>query len=257
MIPTESIFMISKAITKLQLQGQIHIVKYRTDTRSGIPVPLYSCSARDIELDIGDVLGCMASERYTEYEFVSRNLVSREKKAKILDVGCSTSAFSGAIAKFSRKEWQIIGIDIASELGSHGIPLILMDARNIGFKEKTFDQVMCLSAMEHIGLDHEGAEKQNKGHNYGINGDALAMTEIWRVLKAKGTLILTVPYGRLIIKQQGYRVYNKESLSILTNKFFIIKKEFFILKKGRWDKCNELRSKQFNLVRMFNSEVSQ
>ena len=131
MIPTESIFMISKAITKLQLQGQIHIVKYRTDTRSGIPVPLYSCSARDIELDIGDVLGCMASERYTEYEFVSRNLVSREKKAKILDVGCSTSAFSGTIAKFSRKEWQIIGIDIASEFGSHGIPLILMYAISV------------------------------------------------------------------------------------------------------------------------------
>jgi SAM-dependent methyltransferase len=259
MIPTESIFMISKAITKLQLQGQIHIVKYRTDTRSGIPVPMYSSSARDIELDIGDVLGCMASERYTEYEFVSRNLVSREKKAKILDVGCSTSAFSGAIAKFSRKKWQIIGIDIASELGSHGIPLILMDARNIGFKEKTFDQVMCLSAMEHIGLDHEGAEKQNKDHNYGINGDALAMTEIWRVLKTRGTLILTVPYGRLIIKQQGYRVYNKESLSILTNKFFIIKKEFFILKKGRWDKCNELEANNSTLfecsTQKFHSDI--
>jgi SAM-dependent methyltransferase len=201
----------------------------------------------------------MATERYTEYEFVSRNLESREKKAKILDVGCSISAFSGAIAKFSRKGWQIIGIDIASELGSHGIPLILMDARNIGFKEKTFDQVMCLSAMEHIGLDHEGAEKQNKGHNYGINGDTLAMTEIWRVLKAKGTLILTVPYGRLIIKQQGYRVYNKESLSILTNKFFIIKKEFFILKKGRWDKCNELEANNSTLfecsTQKFHSDI--
>ena len=85
------------------------------------------------------------------------------------------------------------------------------------------------------------------------------MTEIWRVLKAKGTLILTVPYGRLIIKQQGYRVYNKESLSILTNKFFIIKKEFFILKKGRWDKCNELEANNSTLfecsTQKFHSDI--
>ena len=236
MIPTKSIFIISKAINNLQQRGQIHVVKYRKETRTGIPVPLYSVysrSERALELNAEGILECMTSERYPEFKFVLRNLVSRNTEAKILDVGCSTSALSSMITKFSRNRWRIISIDIANEIGNHGLPSIQMDARRIGFKDKTFDQVMCLSAMEHIGLDHEGAEKQNKGHNYGINGDALAMTEIWRVLKAKGTLILTVPYGRLIIKQQGYRVYNKESLSILTNKFFIIKKEFFILKKGR------------------------
>ena len=75
-----------------------------------------------------------------------------------------------------------------------------------------------------------------------------AMDEIWRALKEKGTLILTVPYGRLIIKQHANRVYHRESLSFLTNTFFLVKKEFFGLKKGRWTKSNELEANNSTLL---------
>jgi SAM-dependent methyltransferase len=257
MIPTKSIFIISKAIDNLQQRGQIHVVKYRKGTRTGIPVPLYSvysCSERDLELNAGGILECMTSERYPEFKFVLRNLVSRNTEAKILDVGCSTSALSSMITKFSRNRWRIISIDIANEIGNHGFPLIQMDARRIGFKDKTFDQVMCLSAMEHIGIDDEGAKTKNKDLNCGMEGDALAMTEIWRVLKVKGTLILIVPYGRILIKQQGYRVYSKDSLSILINKFIIIMKEFFGLKKGKWTKYNELEANSLTLLERSNTK---
>jgi SAM-dependent methyltransferase len=256
-IPAESMFMISKAIDTLQQQGQIHIVKYRKDTRIGISIPLYSVhprSEKDSELDEVDVLGGMASERYAEYEFVLRNLISLDIMAKILDVGCSTSAFSSMISKLSRNRCEIIGIDIVNETGSLGFPLILMDAMNLGFKDKTFDQVMCLSAMEHIGIDHESANANNKDSNCRKNGDSLAMTEIWRVLKDRGTLILTVPYGRLIIKQKDYRVYHKESLSILTDMFFVVRKEFFGLKNGKWTKCNELEANNSTLLECSNQK---
>lgn len=53
--------------------------------------------------------------------------------------------------------------------------------------------MICLSAMEHIGLDHDGVDARQKDLNCGINGDAFAMKEIWRVLKDKGTLILQFP----------------------------------------------------------------
>ncbi|MGH9994375.1 MAG: hypothetical protein ACRD4J_03950 [Nitrososphaeraceae archaeon] len=46
MIPTESIFAISKAIKDLQQRGQIHVAKYRKDTRIGISIPLYSIHPR-------------------------------------------------------------------------------------------------------------------------------------------------------------------------------------------------------------------
>jgi SAM-dependent methyltransferase len=235
---------------------------YRKDTRIGISIPLYSVytrSEKNSELHSEDLLEGMTPDRYAEYEFVLRNLISRDIKARILDVGCSTSAFSSKISKSSRNRCEIIGIDILNEVGSLGFPLILMDAMNIGFKDKTFDQVICLSAVEHIGLDHDGVNAKQKDLNCGINGDALAMKEIWRVLKDKGTLILTVPYGRLIIKQQGYRVYHQISLSILTNMLLVVKKEFFGQKKGKWTKCNELEANNSTLLeyssQKFHSDI--
>jgi SAM-dependent methyltransferase len=232
------------------------------DTRMGISIPLYSVYARsekNSKLRPRDVLGGMTPDRQAEYDFVLRNLLSLDIRAKILDAGCSSSAFSSKI-KFSRNRCEIIGIDLITEANSLGFPLIIMDAMNIGFKDRSFDQVICLSAMEHIGLandDDVGANYKNLNHR--INGDALAMKEIWRVLKDKGTLILSVPYGRLIIKQQGYRVYNKKSLSILTTMFFALKKEYYCLRKGKWTKCNELEANNSTLLeysgQKFHSDI--
>jgi hypothetical protein len=39
---------------------------------------------------------------------------------------------------------------------------MLMDAMNIGFKDKTFDQVICLMA---IGVDHDGVDTKLKDPN--------------------------------------------------------------------------------------------
>lgn len=238
-------FRIAKAISNLQQKGYIHIVSYKKNTRTGISIPVYSgtsCSGRELELDTRDVLSGVTSERYVEYEFALGNLISHNMEASILDVGCSTSTLSSEIRKFSRKRWQILGIDIANEVSSRDFPLILMDARKMGFRNETFDQVMCLSTMEHIGLDKLGYETKTFDSNYGVSGDILAMTEICRVLKPKGTVIVTVPYGNLIIKRQGYRVYYDESLSILTSKFLILKKKFFVLKKGLWKECGEMEA---------------
>ncbi len=262
MIPTEPKFTISKAINNLQQRGQIHVVKYRKDTRMGISIPLYSVytrSEKNSELHPRDVLGGMTPDRHVEYNFVLRNLLSLDTKTKILDVGCSSSAFSSKILKFSRNRCEIIGIDLINEVDSLGFPLTIMDAMNIGFKDRSFDQVICLSTMEHIGLDNDGVDPNHKDLNHRINGDALAMKEIWRVLKDKGTLILTVPYGRLIIKQQGYRVYHKESLSILTNMFFAVKKEFYGMRKCKWTRCNELEANNSTLLeyssQKFHSDI--
>lgn len=265
MIPTESKFTISKAINNLRQRGQVHVVKYRRDTRTGISIPLFSVyanSENDSQLYLRDLFEGMTPDRYAEYEFVLRNLISlgiSRHKAKILDVGCSTLAFSSKISNLSRNTCEIIGIDIVNEVGSQGFPLIMMDAMNIGFRSKTFDQVICLSSMEHIGFDHGIISPKHKDLSSEINGDAVAMKEIWRVLKDKGTLILTVPYGRLIVKQLGYRVYHQESLTILTNMFFTVNKEFFGLKKGKWTECTELEADNSTLLdyshQKFHSEI--
>ena len=86
MIPTESIFMISKAIDRLQDQGQIHIVKHRKDIENRNFCPFVLCirprSEKDSELDTRNVFEGMTSERYAEYKFVLRNLYPETLRQK-------------------------------------------------------------------------------------------------------------------------------------------------------------------------------
>jgi hypothetical protein len=62
-----------------------------------------------------------------------------------------------------------------------------------------------------------------------------------------------------VVKQLGYRVYHQESLTILTNMFFTVKKEFFGLKKGKWTECTELEADNSTLLdyshQKFHSEI--
>lgn len=56
-------------------------MKYRKDTRIGISIPLYSVhtrSEKNRELHSEDLLEGMMPDRYAEYEFVLRNLISRD-----------------------------------------------------------------------------------------------------------------------------------------------------------------------------------
>jgi hypothetical protein len=71
------------------------------------------------------------------------------------------------------------------------------------------------------------------------------MIEIYRIPKPKGTVIVTVPYGNVIIKRQEYRVYNDELLLMLTYKFIMLKKKFFVLKKGLWKEYDDLEANDF------------
>lgn len=59
------------------------------------------------------------------------------------------------------------------------------DATNLDFPDKTFDAVISISVIEHIGKD----------------GDLLAIKEMWRVLKPGGILILTFPVSRMFFNE--------------------------------------------------------
>jgi SAM-dependent methyltransferase len=244
LLGNKSIFIIGRAISSLQAEGRIHIVKYRKNVRTGNSIPVYSIipSPRtEPRFSTCETPTGITSERSVEYEFVLSNLVSHNSEANLLDVGCSTFTLSNEIRKLGLDNWRIIGIDIANGNSSRDFPLMLMDARKMGFKDEIFDQVLCLFTLEHIGLGDLGYGDSD----YDIRGDIHAMTEIHRILKPKGTGIITIPYGNLIIKKQEYRVYNDELLSILISKFRILKKRFFVLKKGLWKECDEIEANNF------------
>jgi len=213
---------INKAIAELQHVRVIHVIEYRKSARTGLDIPVYSLSAGKREkLDVHGLLAGVTSERLVEYDFVSRYLVSQKRNATILDVGSAGSSLAQVAEEFGSK-WQVFGIDLAK--GGDAI----MDARSIGFRNRSFDQVISISAIEHIGLGHGISDK---------NGDSRAMKEILRILKKGGSAIVTVPYGSE--KKPDHRVYDRKALARLASHFTVAKQEFYRYHDGKWKKCSQ------------------
>jgi len=214
---------ITKTIADLQNKKIIHVIKYRKSERTGLDVPVYSLSAkRRDKLDIHSLLAGVTSERLVEYDFLSRNLITTSKNKKILDVGTAGSGLAQALKEFGRR-WKVFGIDLVQ--GGDA----LMDARSAGFRDGVFDQVICISTLEHIGITENIIDG---------NGDSNAMQEIFRLVKKGGIAIVTVPYGRKGA-MADHRVYDRKALARLVSPFSVEKKEFYRYSAGKWMRCSQ------------------
>lgn len=213
---------ITKIIAELQQKKIIHVATYRKNERTGLDIPVYSLSAVKLDrLDVHSLLAGVTSERLVEYDFLARNLMSPRKSAAILDVGSAGSALAQAIREFGSR-WQVLGLDLVQGCDA------MMDARSIGFRDGVFDQVICISTIEHIGLGCGISDK---------SGDARTMQEILRVMKKGGSAIITVPYGRK--KRPEHRVYDRSALAKLVSHFSVAKKEFYRYDAGKWIRCSQ------------------
>ncbi|HKU48339.1 MAG TPA: DUF268 domain-containing protein, partial [Nitrososphaera sp.] len=178
------------------------------------------------KMDIHSLLAGVTSERLVEYDFVARNLVSRRKRTKILDIGAGGAGLAQAIGEFGGGGWQVVGIDIIE-----GGCDVRMDARFAGFADGAFDQIISISTIEHIGLFSGAIDDL---------GDLKAMQEIFRILDKAGSAIITVPYGKLATTvRQEYRVYDRRALGRLVCQFLVAKKEFYRYNSGKWLRCSQ------------------
>jgi SAM-dependent methyltransferase len=215
---------VTKALANLQQTKRIHVTGYRKNQRTGLDFPVYSHKRPRIEtLDVQPLLAGITSERRAEYLFVSRNLLPRNKRATVLDVGSTGTDLSRAVESFGEGVWRVLGIDVAGR-GSDA----RMDARRLGLRNNCIDQVICISTIEHVGL---GRIKDSRG-------DIKAMQEIARVLKDGGSVIISLPYANKAQIKEEYRVYDKTTLARLVGSLLAIKKEFYRFRSGKWIKCS-------------------
>jgi SAM-dependent methyltransferase len=241
---------ITKVIANLNHKQTIDVVRYRKSRRTGFAIPVYGLSIqsptkRGRRLNIDNLLAGVTSERLVEYSFLARNLINTyNKHTRILDIGCGECLLTNTIAEFARnknrgRKWEVIGLDLdlcrrKEELDeSSSMSLAQMDARMLGFHEEIFDQIICISTIEHIRVPFRG---RNMVHPDDI-GDLQAFCEIHRVLKKGGTIILTLPYLNRRTENQEYRVYDTTALKELIGSLSVIKKEFYRYNKGKWKKC--------------------
>ena len=160
------------------------------------------------------------SERFVEYVWVLENLI---EKGKILEVGCVESELPQILSEYPDVE--VYGIDIRPYMNPL-FKFFLEDARSTRFGNGTFDQVLCVSSIEHFGLLWYGEIQLDP------EADVKAAREIYRILKPSATLILTAPFGTG--QPNWYRTYNTSTLSKLLHGYEITRARFYTKLGSIW-----------------------
>ena len=133
-----------------------------------------------------------------------------------LDIGCSSGWLDRKLIDTGMKNVYAIDVNKKSikeaAKNVNGAHFVLGSATNVPFKDEIFDKVSLFDVIEHIY----------------VGGDMTALSEANRVLKKKGTLVVTVPnkgflnvcqYADLEYWLYNHRHYSEEELISLLRKY--------------------------------------
>ncbi|MFO7571675.1 MAG: methyltransferase domain-containing protein [Gaiellaceae bacterium] len=126
-------------------------------------------------------------ERVVEIPWVLSRLVG---EGRVLEVGYAFAepAYLGSLL---RAGVELVGVDLATrDVGE--METVQADVRELPFEDASFDQALLVSTLEHVGADNSvyGLEAESD------DGARLrALRELGRVLRRRGSLLVTVPLG--------------------------------------------------------------
>jgi SAM-dependent methyltransferase len=169
-----------RARLNYELIGEPAVIKAELKRLSGKPWRDFTGTRPTVRMD----------ERVVEIPWV---LSRYSGERRVLDVGSANAASLYLHHLTALGIPELHGVDLSNR-PVKGIRMTQADVRRMPFADSSFDLVLCVSTLEHIGSDNSG---------YGVTvgreegGDVAALIEIRRVLTDTGRLLLTVPFGRL------------------------------------------------------------
>jgi len=127
-------------------------------------------------------------------------LARYDGEKRVLDVGYAFAepAYLAGLAALGARD--LVGVDLA-EAEVPGLRPIVADVRELPFPEDSFDLVLCVSTLEHVGRETEIYAVDAARAD---DGDEAALRELHRVLAPRGRLLVTVPTGAE--EDQGWQV---------------------------------------------------
>jgi SAM-dependent methyltransferase len=155
------------------------------------------------QLDDAVALGLTARERSEPIRWLSAPpgtdervieipwVLSRLGRGEVLEVGYANAENAYLAALVRADLGRLVGVDLAERV-IPGIDSITADVRSLPFEDGTFDQVLLVSTLEHVGADN--TVYGQAGEDDPAARDA-ALIELRRVLKSSGRLLVTVPLG--------------------------------------------------------------
>jgi SAM-dependent methyltransferase len=166
-------------------------------------------------------------ERLVEVPWV----LSRLRSGRVLEVGWAFAEPAYLAALVEAAPGELVGVDLA-EGEAPGFETVVGDARDLPFEDTSFDQVLLVSTLEHIGADNEV---------YGVEGGpdqsgrSAALRELRRLLRPSGRLLVTVPLG----EPGDYGWFRQEDVAGWTRLFtgagfFVEEQEAYELTEEGW-----------------------
>lgn len=129
--------------------------------------------------------------------------LARANPVNILDIGSYRKFIIGLTAHY-----HVTTIDVRHrKVSNENETVITCDATNLQLPDACHEAAVCLSTIEHFGLGRYGDKID-------LNADIKAITEIKRVLKPQGLLILStgITRGSSMIAFNAHRIYTIENI---------------------------------------------
>ncbi len=120
--------------------------------------------------------------------------------AKVLEVGCAEADWLTPMKK-ARPDLHLTGIDWRACKRPGADVLVLGDVLTANFAPESFDAIVCISSLEHVGLGHYSSDPVD------TLGDIRCAHSMYKWLKPGGLIYFDVPWN----PDPGYRVLGTET----------------------------------------------
>jgi SAM-dependent methyltransferase len=162
---------------------------------------------------------------------------------RVLEVGCSFASENPEYIQslLALNIPELHGVDVSSVGAPHFIKRTA-DIRESGYETGFFDFILCISTLEHIGKDntkyYQPVAELPRDPQSASQPDVKAMTEMFRILKPGGKLILTLPFGKFV-DYGWFTHYDSQAISILFQSILSarINAEYFKYTNNGWMPC--------------------
>lgn len=163
--------------------------------------------------------GQRVDERIVEYPWFFSRL--SDQPEKLLDAGSILNyGYILNNKKLSNKKIHILTLSPEQNCyWQKGVSYVFDDIRSCPYKDSYFDSIVCISTVEHIGLDNTMLYSNKSEHKESSSDTFIfAIREFKRILKVHGKLYLTVPFGKH--ENHGwFQIFNSNMIDMIIQEF--------------------------------------
>ena len=179
--------------------------------------------------------GFRLDERIIEFPWVLSRLTLG--RALLLDAGSALNyGYLLDLPVLAGKSIVMYSLSPESVISKAGLSYVYGDLRKTILRDNTFDVIVCISTLEHIGMNNTFLYTNDERYDeYDPQGYQAVVREFRRLLRPGGKALVTVPYGRP--QYTGWlKQFDHENVERLIDAFggSVFEKSFYKYDRAGW-----------------------